>query len=368
MKQDLEKKLSVLSHQFVAIVNKLGLEKKREEVRRLEAESTKPDLWQNQGKAGRLMKRLGDLRTEVEAVEKLKEKINSLGEMLKITEEKSADDLTYLQHELDQFERNLAKFEVKSFLSGPYDRSDTILSIHAGQGGTEACDWAAMLQRMYYRFCEKQNWQVEVVDERPGEEAGVKKVTLFIRGNYSYGYLKGEKGTHRLVRLSPFNANNLRQTSFALVEVMPIFEEENEAVKIKPADLEIDFSRATGHGGQNVNKVSTAVRIKHRSSGIVVECQTQRYQDQNRKIALQILKGKLWQLQEEEKNQKIQNLKGEHKIAGWGNQIRSYVLHPYKLVKDIRTGHETSNAFEVLDGDLNDFIKSYLMVFGRSDN
>jgi peptide chain release factor 2 len=233
------------------------------------------------------------------------------------------------------------------------------MELHSGQGGVEAMDWTNMLYRMYTRYFDKKGWVHEVIEETPGEEAGLKSITLQVVGDYAYGFLKHEAGVHRLVRQSPFNADNLRQTSFALVEVMPEIEESAEIV-LKDEDLDWDFYRSGGHGGQNVNKVSTAVRLKHIPSGIVVTAQTQRYQAQNREYALKILRAKLWLLQEEERKKQEANLKGGYKTPGWGNQIRSYVLHPYKMVKDLRTNYETGNAEAVLDGNLDEFIDEEL--------
>jgi peptide chain release factor 2 len=256
-------------------------------------------------------------------------------------------------------EKNLSQLELKTFLSGPYDKNNAILTIHAGQGGVEAMDWAEILQRMYLRFAQRRGWNSDIVDLTRGEEAGVKSVTLTINGSYVYGYLKGEAGVHRLVRQSPFNADRLRQTSFALVEVLPEIEE-TEEISINENDLEWDFFRSSGHGGQNVQKVSTAVRVRHKPTGIVVTSQSQRYQEQNRKIALTLLRAKLWVEAETKAREEEKKLKGTVKIAGWGNQIRSYVLHPYKMVKDLRTEVETSDPESVLDGDLNLFVEAEL--------
>ena len=246
-------------------------------------------------------------------------------------------------------------------MSGPYDVSSAILSIHAGQGGTEAMDWVEMLSRMYQKYFSAKKWHYEIINEDPGEEAGFKTVSMIASNPYAFGLLKGEAGVHRLVRQSPFNAASLRQTSFALVEVMPEVEDAVE-VDIKPDDIQFEAFRSGGHGGQNVNKVSTAVRIKHIPSGITVTCQTERYQAQNRENAMKLLRSKLWAITQKEQKEEKDKLKGGHIMPGWGNQIRSYVLHPYKLVKDLRTGYEENNAQAVLDGNLDEFIKHELTL------
>jgi len=315
---------------------KLKIKEKKKEIERLQKESSQPDFWKDSLLASQKMSRLAELQKEINQIEKLKE---------------------YLaQGKKEEFEKSFQDLELKAFLDGPYDHGDAILSLHAGQGGTEAMDWTEILKRMYLRFIEKQNWQWRQIEETRGEEAGIKSTTIFVSGLYAYGYLKYEAGTHRLVRQSPFNADHLRQTSFALVEVLPLLKEKE--IEIKDEDLEWQFFRASTQGGQNVQKVSSAVRLKHKPTGIVVTAQSERYQEQNRKIALQILKAKLWEKEEEEKSQKLKKMKGEYRAASWGNQIRSYVLHPYHLVKDLRTGFQTTDTQSVLDGNLEGFIKA----------
>lgn len=339
-----------------ALKNKLNIEEKKEKISKLQKETTANDFWDNQEKAVDKMQKLSHLQEDVQTIEELQSRIEDL-ETLKEMASSSKEDQKMLEKEERQIKNKIESLEKAVYLSGKYDRAGAILSIHAGQGGTEACDWASMLFRMYYRYAEKNEWQFQVLEKKQAEEAGIKSATLKIKGRLAYGYLKHEKGVHRLVRQSPFNADNLRQTSFALVEVLPIIKEEAE-VEIKDNDIEFESFRSSGPGGQNVNKVSTAVRIKHIPTGIVVESQSERSQMQNRKIAMEILRGKLWEIKEKKRKEKMEELKGGLKKASWGTQIRSYVLHPYKMVKDLRTEYEENQPEKVLDGELEGFIRA----------
>lgn len=335
-----------LKERIKKLAERQGIEEKKEQVRKLEKEATQSSFWEDHQIAAKKMRDLAEWQRAVEKIEWLQELVAEAKEDLQAK---------------DELIKELEKLEKETYLSVPFADENAFFSIHAGQGGTEAMDWAEMLYRMYTRYIEKKGWRFEEIDIRPGEEAGIKNVTISVEGKYAYGYLQAEKGVHRLVRQSPFNADKLRQTSFALVEVWPIVEN-NQEIDIKEEDLEWSFFRSSGHGGQNVNKVSTAVRLKYKPTNFVITSQAQRSQHQNRQTALNLLKSKLWQKRQEEKKSEEKSLKGDYKQPGWGNQIRSYVLHPYQMVKDLRTQVETSQTGKVLDGDLDQFIEAYLKI------
>jgi len=342
------------------------LDKKEKKIVKLEKDSQSPDFWKNQEEATKKSQELSSLREEVQEFTVLKEEFDEFKKLVKESKEDES-----LSEMLNDLENKIGKWEIHIFLSGKYDKGSATLSIYSGAGGQDAQDWATILLRMYERYCSLKGFQTKILHQTFGEAGGpegrigTKAVILDIKGKYAFGFLKKETGVHRLVRLSPFSSKSLRHTSFALVEVLPnISKEDEEGLKINPEDLRIDTYRASGPGGQYVNKRESAVRITHLSTGIVVSCQIERLQGSNKDRAMKILLAKLHQLEEENKNKELKKVKGGSISASWGNQIRSYVLHPYKLVKDLRTGVEMTNTEKVLDGQLDEFIEAEIKLKG----
>lgn len=353
--EQLQADIAAFDQLLTKALNQIGFDELVAQKQQLDQEVADPNLWNNPDNAKDVMRRQAQLEPRVMAWQALKVGANDLRELAELGEEKM---LSELSAELQQLQDRFSALKEELKFNGPYDSHDAIVSIHAGAGGTDAQDWASMLLRMYVRYAEKSGWQVVTIEDSPGEEAGIKSVTLEVSGQFAYGKLKAEHGVHRLVRLSPFNAES-RETSFAKVEVMPKIDTP-EAVQIDEKDLKIDVYRSGGHGGQSVNTTDSAVRITHLPTGIVVAIQNERSQLQNRETALTILRSRLAQLQLEQHAERVTELKGPNEQAAWGNQIRSYVLHPYKQVKDLRTRHESSDPDAVLSGDLDPFITAYL--------
>lgn len=350
------KQISELQGAISAALKQLKISELNTDLQKLQAVSQKPDFWSDSDSAQSTMKQIAKLEARVRPWLALQKSMNDVSELSAMGDASLHDELHEQLRKIDQ-DFSTLKEELK--FAGPYDSHDAIVSIYAGAGGTDAQDWTQMLLRMYTRYFEKNGWSVSVVDESVGEEAGLKSVTLEVEGAYAYGKLKGEHGVHRLVRLSPFNSDNLRQTSFSKVEIMPMINKPDE-LAIDDKDLKIDVYRSGGKGGQSVNTTDSAVRITHTPTGLTVAIQNERSQLQNKETAMTILRSRLAQLQLEQHAERLEQLKGPNQSAEWGNQIRSYVLHPYKQVKDLRTKHETSDPDKVLDGDLDPFIAAYL--------
>ncbi|MGN0356076.1 MAG: peptide chain release factor 2 [Muricoprocola sp.] len=345
---------------LLEVRDSLDLANKEKRIEELERKMEEPDFWDDPETSQESMKTLSSMKNDLATYRTLREQYEEIETLIEMAdEENDASLIPEIQEILDSFITTFDSIRIKTLLSGEYDKENAIVALHAGAGGTEACDWAAMLYRMFTRWADKKGFQVEVIDYLDGDEAGIKTVTFEVRGENAYGYLKSERGVHRLVRISPFNAAGKRQTSFVQCDVMPDIEADLD-VEIRDEDLRIDTYRSSGAGGQHINKTSSAIRITHIPTGIVVQCQNERSQFQNKDKAMQMLKAKLYLLKQQENAEKVSGIRGEKKDMGWGNQIRSYVMQPYTMVKDHRTGAETGNVDSVLDGNIDLFMNAYL--------
>lgn len=346
--------LTKQSSNFWSVFDLVG---KQNQLSEFEREIEHPDFWNDSTNAQKVMKSVSSLRNEVESWNAIKQQIHDLTDLAQLNDSSLRPDL---EVEISKLESEMEKRAFAAMLSGPYDHDDAILAIHAGAGGTDSQDWADMLQRMYLRWAESRGFSAEILDTTPGEEAGIKSSTISISGDFAFGYLRSEKGVHRLVRLSPFDAAHRRHTSFALIEILPQVSMEEADIDINPSDVKMDVFRSSGAGGQNVQKNATAVRLTHIPTGIVVTCQNERSQTQNREFAMRILRGRLIELKHAQREEERAVLRGEYTKAEWGSQIRSYVLHPYQMVKDHRTDFQVGNTQSVLDGDLDPFMEDFL--------
>ena len=327
---------------------------KQKEVESLEKETLDPSFW-NKDNSSEILKELGDKKRTIENIFNIKQELLSYKELIDLDE----SYLEAIQNEIQDLDLRITKLDLETKLSGKYDKNNAIMELHSGAGGTESCDWVSMLLRMYERWCERNNYKYEIIDQLDGEEAGIKRVTVLVKGNNAYGYLKCERGVHRLVRISPFDSNKRRHTSFASVEVTPEIDD-TVTIDIKEQDLRIDVYRSTGAGGQGVNTTDSAVRITHLPTGIIVTCQNERSQLKNKELAMKVLKAKLFALEEENKRKEKENQLNNQSDINFGSQIRSYVMHPYSMVKDHRTNYEKSDVYKVMDGYIDDFIEEYL--------
>lgn len=357
-KYEVNKLITEYEMKLVDLEKALDTNNISQELKELNDKMLDPNFWNDQNEARKITKRISEIENNLTTINSLKNDYQNLLEWLEISDE-GTEEWEILIADLRKFSDEIEEFSIQTLLNEPYDNNNCILQIHAGAGGTEAQDWAEMLYRMYLRYAARSGYQSEVLDFQPGDEAGIKGATMLISGDFAYGHLKAEIGIHRLVRISPFDSNKKRHTSFASVEVVPEIEDD-VLVEIKDEDIKVDVYRSSGAGGQSVNTTDSAVRITHLPTKIVVTCQNERSQIKNREMALKILSSKLLQLELEKKEEELSKLKGEQKSIGWGSQIRSYVFHPYQMVKDLRTNEETSQIDDVMDGNLDNFINAYL--------
>ncbi|MGJ3237804.1 MAG: peptide chain release factor 2 [Anaerolineae bacterium] len=353
---DVTNQLKSMRDELARMMEQLNIESKVAQVKELEEESASADFWNDSDDAQKKMKKMSRLKNQVEKWQKVFARVSDALELAELDDSDLADEMAKETRTLTKI---FDEMSLQAMLSGEYDNEDAILSIHAGAGGTEAQDWASMLERMYLRWMERTGYKVSIIDKTYGEEAGIKSVTLNVKGDNAYGYLQSEQGVHRLVRISPYDSNARRHTSFAKVELVPDIADDIE-IDIAQSDLRIDVYRASGPGGQSVNTTDSAVRITHIPTNIVVQSQNEKSQLQNKEQAMKVLKARLFEYERKKQEAELAELKGENVDAGWGNQIRSYVLHPYQMVKDLRTRYETGNTSGVLDGDLDGFMESYL--------
>ncbi|MCR5789300.1 MAG: peptide chain release factor 2 [Lachnospiraceae bacterium] len=357
---NIKTELQALSAPLQEVEDSLNIDAKKNRVEELERQMEEPGFWDDAERSQKYMKELKGLKGAIEAIDGLKQQYEDIETLLEMGyEENDPSIIPDIQEEFDSFQNKLEEMRISTLLSDEYDRNNAILRLNAGAGGTESCDWAGMLYRMYTRWAEKKGFSVEVLDYLDGDEAGIKSVTFQVNGENAYGYLKSEKGVHRLVRISPFNAQGKRQTSFVSLDVMPEIAEDLD-IEINDDDIRIDTYRSSGAGGQHINKTSSAIRITHFPTGIVVQCQNERSQLQNKDKAMQMLKAKLYLLKKEENAEKLSDIRGEVKDIAWGSQIRSYVMQPYTMVKDHRTGAEAAQVDAVMDGGIDLFINAYL--------
>ncbi|WP_152902221.1 peptide chain release factor 2 [Staphylococcus hominis] len=358
---EIKRNIDEYNNDLEQIRGSLDLENKETNIQEYEEMMTEPDFWDNQNKAQDVIDKNNALKSIVNGYYELNHKLEDMDATWELLQDEYDDEIKEdLEQDIVAFREQIDQFELQLLLDGPHDANNAILELHPGAGGTESQDWASMLLRMYQRYGEQQGFKIETIDYLPGDEAGVKSVTLLIKGHNAYGYLKAEKGVHRLVRISPFDSSGRRHTSFASCDVIPEFDNDEIEIEINPDDITVDTFRASGAGGQHINKTESAIRITHHPTGIVVNNQNERSQIKNREAAMKMLKSKLYQLKLEEQEREMAEIRGEQKEIGWGSQIRSYVFHPYSMVKDHRTNEETAKVDAVMDGDIAPFIEAYL--------